>query len=179
MHAHHDAKPLQTMMRLSIMAFSSLPCCLVSIAEVWQECRWLMAKFLVAYWRSPSYNLTRICMTVLIALLYGTFFYKKAHIPATGGPPDFRTFSPDHLVLMPFCSDFGPKTLMPAVLPMCSLPVGTSDLSRHSSRLGRAAGAVTPWSGGLLEPCHTLDAKGHSACHTSQPEEGTCQHSIF
>ncbi|KAK9826588.1 hypothetical protein WJX74_004476 [Apatococcus lobatus] len=50
----------------------------------WIQSKWLMAKYLVAYWRSPSYNLTRICMTAVIALLYGTFFYKKAHVPAEG-----------------------------------------------------------------------------------------------
>lgn len=46
--------------------------------------RWLMAKYLVGFWRLPSYNLTRILMTIVIALLYGTFFYKKAHVPAEG-----------------------------------------------------------------------------------------------
>ena len=43
-----------------------------------------MAKYMVAYWRSPSYNMTRICMTTIIALLYGTFFLNKAHIPKEG-----------------------------------------------------------------------------------------------
>lgn len=56
-------------------------------------CRWLMAKYMVAYFRLPSYNLVRICLTIVIALLYGTFFYKKAHVPAEGEHGTFQSLT--------------------------------------------------------------------------------------
>lgn len=36
------------------------------------------------YWRSPAYNLTRLAMTTLIALFYGTMYLQKGHLPTTG-----------------------------------------------------------------------------------------------
>lgn len=39
-------------------------------------------------------------MTIAIALLYGTFFYKKAHVPSEGGPPGFKIFCLHQLYLV-------------------------------------------------------------------------------
>ena len=44
----------------------------------------LARKFRLAYWRSPSYNLTRMLMTLLICLFYGTVFWGRGRVPATG-----------------------------------------------------------------------------------------------
>ena len=44
----------------------------------------LARKFRLAYWRSPSYNLTRMVMTLLICLFYGTVFWGRGRLPAQG-----------------------------------------------------------------------------------------------
>ena len=44
----------------------------------------LAKKFRLAYWRSPSYNLTRMLMTLLICLFYGTVFWGRGRMPAQG-----------------------------------------------------------------------------------------------
>ena len=44
----------------------------------------LARKFRLAYWRSPSYNLTRMLMTLLICLFYGTVFWGRGRLPAEG-----------------------------------------------------------------------------------------------
>ena len=46
----------------------------------------LARKFRLAYWRSPSYNLTRMLMTLLICLFYGTVFWGRGRLPAEGEP---------------------------------------------------------------------------------------------
>lgn len=38
----------------------------------------------LAYWRSPSYNLTRMLMTLLICLFYGTVFWGRGRMPSEG-----------------------------------------------------------------------------------------------
>mmetsp|Transcript_4643 Transcript_4643/g.13342 ORF Transcript_4643/g.13342 Transcript_4643/m.13342 type:complete len:1521 (-) Transcript_4643:659-5221(-) len=40
----------------------------------------LCHKFFVIYWRSPAYNVTRVFMTCLIALLYGAMYFNKGTI---------------------------------------------------------------------------------------------------
>ena len=47
----------------------------------------LARKFRLAYWRSPSYNLTRMLMTLLICLFYGTVFWGRGRLPTEGEPP--------------------------------------------------------------------------------------------
>ncbi len=44
----------------------------------------LARKFRLAYWRSPSYNLTRMLMTLLICLFYGTVFWGRGRMPKEG-----------------------------------------------------------------------------------------------
>ncbi len=44
----------------------------------------LARKYRLSYWRSPSYNLTRMIMTLLICLFYGTMFYGRGRLPTTG-----------------------------------------------------------------------------------------------
>ncbi|BDA47962.1 ABC transporter G family member 36 [Coccomyxa sp. Obi] len=44
----------------------------------------LARKYRLSYWRSPSYNLTRMLMTLLICLFYGTMFWGRGRLPATG-----------------------------------------------------------------------------------------------
>ena len=46
----------------------------------------LARKFRLAYWRSPSYNLMRMLMTLLICLFYGTVFWGRGRLPAEGEP---------------------------------------------------------------------------------------------
>ena len=46
----------------------------------------LARKFRLAYWRSPSYNLTRMLMTLLICLFYGTVFWGRGRVPDEGAP---------------------------------------------------------------------------------------------
>lgn len=45
---------------------------------------WLMRKWGITYWRSPAYNLTRMLMTSLIALFYGTMYLNKGKLRKTG-----------------------------------------------------------------------------------------------
>lgn len=35
-----------------------------------------MHKYTLAYWRTPSYNFVRYLVTVLVAVLYGSIYYK-------------------------------------------------------------------------------------------------------
>ena len=44
----------------------------------------LARKFRLAYWRSPSYNLMRMLMTLLICLFYGTVFWGRGRLPSEG-----------------------------------------------------------------------------------------------
>ena len=44
----------------------------------------LARKFRLAYWRSPSYNLMRMLMTLLICLFYGSVFWGRGRLPSEG-----------------------------------------------------------------------------------------------
>jgi hypothetical protein len=44
----------------------------------------LARKYRLSYWRSPSYNLTRMLMTLLISLFYGTMYLGRGRVPTTG-----------------------------------------------------------------------------------------------
>ncbi|KAK9907686.1 hypothetical protein WJX75_008105 [Coccomyxa subellipsoidea] len=44
----------------------------------------LARKYRLSYWRSPSYNLTRMIMTLLICLFYGTMFWGRGRLPKNG-----------------------------------------------------------------------------------------------
>ncbi|CAL8463057.1 g2591 [Coccomyxa elongata] len=44
----------------------------------------LARKYRLSYWRSPSYNLTRMLMTLLICLFYGTMFWGRGRLPRDG-----------------------------------------------------------------------------------------------
>ena len=46
----------------------------------------LARKFRLAYWRSPSYNLMRMLMTLLISLFYGSVFWRRGQLPSQGAP---------------------------------------------------------------------------------------------
>lgn len=46
----------------------------------------LARKYRLSYWRSPSYNLTRMLMTLLICLFYGTMFWRRGRLPKDGVP---------------------------------------------------------------------------------------------
>ena len=65
----------------------------------------LARKFRLAYWRSPSYNLTRMLMTLLICLFYGTVFWGRGRVPAGGAPPVLLSLN-----------------LCPVAVPSCILP---------------------------------------------------------
>ncbi|MEW5312137.1 MAG: hypothetical protein WDW38_003787 [Sanguina aurantia] len=41
----------------------------------------LLTKFMITYWRSPGYNVTRLGMTLVVALLYGAIYYRLALLP--------------------------------------------------------------------------------------------------
>lgn len=47
----------------------------------------LARKYRLSYWRSPSYNLTRMLMTLLICLFYGTMYLGRGRIPSQGVNP--------------------------------------------------------------------------------------------
>lgn len=47
----------------------------------------LARKYRLSYWRSPSYNLTRMIMTLLICLFYGTMFWGRGRLPKNGARP--------------------------------------------------------------------------------------------
>ncbi len=47
----------------------------------------LARKYRLSYWRSPSYNLTRMLMTLLICLFYGTMFWGRGRLPRDGARP--------------------------------------------------------------------------------------------
>ncbi|CAD7702122.1 unnamed protein product [Ostreobium quekettii] len=41
----------------------------------------LLHKFFVSYWRSPAYNLVRMIMTAVVALVFGSLYYGEGDIP--------------------------------------------------------------------------------------------------
>jgi ABC-type multidrug transport system permease subunit len=43
-------------------------------ADSWTQMRFVVRRFLDMYWRTPSYNLTRIILAVMLALLFGLIF---------------------------------------------------------------------------------------------------------
>ncbi|KAI9922985.1 hypothetical protein PsorP6_000761 [Peronosclerospora sorghi] len=43
-------------------------------ASSWTQARFIMARFMNMYWRTPSYNLTRFIVTLLLALVFGLLF---------------------------------------------------------------------------------------------------------
>jgi hypothetical protein len=49
------------------------------------QVRELLRKYTLAYWRTPSYNYTRYMVTVLVAILYGSIYFKA-------GEPCCRSF---------------------------------------------------------------------------------------
>ena len=38
----------------------------------------------LSYWRSPSYNLTRLLLTLAICIFYGTMFLGRGRLPTDG-----------------------------------------------------------------------------------------------
>lgn len=57
----------------------------------------LAQKFWLAYWRSPSYNLTRMLMTLLICLFYGTVFWGRGRMPSEGKPTSLNMLKLTHI----------------------------------------------------------------------------------
>lgn len=43
-------------------------------ASYWEQCRWLGYRFFTTYWRSPAYNVGRVVVAILIALLFGSAY---------------------------------------------------------------------------------------------------------
>ena len=44
----------------------------------WTQCRMTLRKYFAFYWRAPHYNMTRIVMTLIIAILYGLVYLNEA-----------------------------------------------------------------------------------------------------
>lgn len=45
------------------------------------QLRELLLKYWLVYWRTPSYTLARCALTLAVALIYGSMYYKAAVLP--------------------------------------------------------------------------------------------------
>lgn len=45
------------------------------------QLRELLVKYWMVYWRTPSYTLARCFLTMCVALIYGSMYYKAADLP--------------------------------------------------------------------------------------------------
>lgn len=52
----------------------------------WTQFVALARKYRLSYWRSPSYNLTRLLLTLAICIFYGTMFLGRGRLPTDGAP---------------------------------------------------------------------------------------------
>ena len=50
----------------------------------WSQFVTLARKYRLSYWRSPSYNLTRLLLTLAICIFYGTMFLGRGRLPTDG-----------------------------------------------------------------------------------------------
>lgn len=76
------------------------------------------ARARLAYWRAPTYNLTRLLLTLAICLFYGTMFLNRGRLPSNGVRP-------------PLCAVFSPTEPLLAQLPRLQRPCGTGMTQGH------------------------------------------------
>eukprot|EP00884_Botryococcus_braunii_P019076 jgi/Botrbrau1/5852/Bobra.0366s0033.1 len=50
----------------------------------WTQFVVLFWKYWLAYWRAPTYNLSRMVLTLLLCLFYGSLYFGQGHIPKSG-----------------------------------------------------------------------------------------------
>ena len=86
----------------------------------------LWQKYRSSYWRNPSYNYLRFVVTVAVALLYGTIYYKAA---AAQSP-------------LPFSS-------IQSIGGLVNSSVGFLGLTALVRRGGGERGAASQWRSGL------------------------------
>ena len=118
----------------------------------------LARKFRLAYWRSPSYNLTRMLMTLLICLFYGTVFWGRGRVPAGGAPPVLLSLN-----------------LCPVAVPSCILP--------HITRMLMIvpAGGAPPFLPHLTSPlssCAFLHSDSHHSYAHNPPRGRRAAHLV-
>ena len=98
----------------------------------------LARKFRLAYWRSPSYNLTRMLMTLLICLFYGTVFWGRGRLPAEGESLAQVARLPDRdwiLSESPGWRSASPGAKLACVLASRAPSIAAPAMAQHSLRM--------------------------------------------
>lgn len=101
--------------------------------------RALMAKYMNAYWRTPSYNYIRYIITTIVALLYGSIYYKAAEVT---NPMQFQHVQSVGGVIYLSVSFLGMANMM-AVMPFVAL-------ERVVYYREQAASTYNPWAYGFV-----------------------------
>lgn len=101
------------------------------------QLRELLKKYMLAYWRTPSYNFTRYMVTVLVAILYGSIYYKAGDISAPATVASVQNV----MGVIYSSTSFMGMTNMMAAMPIIGL-------ERVVLYRERAASTYNPWSFG-------------------------------
>lgn len=103
------------------------------------QCSALFRKFWAAYWRMPSYNYIRYVMTIVVACIYGSIYYKAADF---GSSVSMTTVQSVGGVVYLSVSFLGMSNMM-SVMPLVGL-------ERVVYYREQAASYYNPWGYGLI-----------------------------